>query len=29
MNLVKLKRNLISCGKDFFIENFKEIKKSI
>ena len=27
MNLVKLKRNLISCGKDFFIDNFIEIKK--
>ena len=27
MNLVKLKRNLISCGKEFFIDNFIEIKK--
>ena len=27
MNLDKLKRNLISCGKDFFIDNFQEIKK--
>jgi hypothetical protein len=27
MSLDKLKRNLISCGKDFFIDNFQEIKK--
>jgi hypothetical protein len=27
MNLDKLKRDLISCGKDFFIDNYFEIKK--
>lgn len=27
MSIDKLKRNLISCGKDFFIDNFQEIKR--
>lgn len=27
MNIDKLKRDLISCGKDFFIDNFYEIKR--
>jgi hypothetical protein len=27
MNIEKIKRDLISCGKDFFIDNFYEIKK--
>lgn len=27
MNIEKLKRDLISCGKDFFIENYADIKK--
>ena len=26
MSLEKLKRDLISCGKDFFIDNYTEIK---
>jgi hypothetical protein len=26
MSLDKLKRNLISCGKDFFIDNFQEVE---
>ena len=27
MSIEKLKRDLISCGKDFFIDNFSEIKR--
>ena len=27
MSIDKLKRDLISCGKDFFIDNFYEIKR--
>ena len=27
MSLEKLKRDLISCGKDFFIDNYFDIKK--
>ena len=29
MSIVKLKRDLISCGKDFFIDNYHEIKSYI
>ena len=27
MSIEKLKRDLITCGKDFFIDNFIEIKR--